>query len=314
MNDLYKPVDVKRLMELAGTRKLPEADADVPTDYKSLASPEVQANYNKGGQRPDPTDALIANRMGANVPQADLAKAAQTRPAGPTATVPTATAAAAPTAAPTAAISVPDAQDFGSEPKKNEPVVTTTPVPAPTPVTATPLAARPAYAGSAGSQAIQKLNPDLIKDVNKIYPGQQFKLPGGGTYTVKKGDTLDAIARSATKPAAPAASPVANNPTQSPYVPQVQNYRPGVANAGRMRQNTASADTPVAANPELGFGPGKQAPITAADYQALRGQPAAPTTPAPRTSAYSQARANQQVRETSADLGRMQSLAGIRKN
>jgi hypothetical protein len=33
----------------------------------------------------------------------------------------------------------------------------------------------------------------------------------------------------------------------------------------------------------------------------------------PMTSAYSQARANQQVRETSADLGRMQSLAGIRK-
>ena len=95
MNDLYKPVDVKRLMELAGVK---EADADVPTDYKSLASPEVQANYNKGGQSPDPTDAFIARRMGANVPQADLARAAQTRPEGPTATVPTATAAAAPAA------------------------------------------------------------------------------------------------------------------------------------------------------------------------------------------------------------------------
>ena len=64
---------------------------------------------------------------------------------------------------------------------------------------------------------------------------------------------------SAPKPA------VATNPA-TPGV-QVQNYKPGTANAGRMK----SANVP------------------------------APT-------------ANQQVRETSADLGRMQSLAGIRKN
>ena len=50
------------------------------------------------------------------------------------------------------------------------------------------------YTGSAGAQAIQKLNPQ-IKDINKIYPGQQLKMPDGSTYTVKPGDTMDKIAR-----------------------------------------------------------------------------------------------------------------------
>lgn len=51
------------------------------------------------------------------------------------------------------------------------------------------------YKGSAGSQAIQKLNPDVIKDVNKIYTGQVLNLPGGKNYTIKAGDTLDQIAK-----------------------------------------------------------------------------------------------------------------------
>ena len=298
MNDLYKPVDVKRLMELAGVK---EADADIPTDYKSLASPEVQANYNKGGQRPDPTDPIIANRMGANVPQADLAKAAQTRPAGPTATVPTATA----TAAPTAAISVPDAQDFGSEPKKTEPVVTTTPVPAPTPVTATPLAARPAYAGSAGSQAIQKLNP-AIKDVNKIQAGQKITLPSGETYTVQRGDTLDRIAAKARAeddrreqvPVSPEVQaqlsrPVATNP-YSRLSPMVQNAMPGAT----LRQQ---AGLPAMISP-------RPAAATSTDpLKASANMMVPPGDPLRRNAANS-------IRETSADLGRMQSLAGIRKN
>lgn len=33
-----------------------------------------------------------------------------------------------------------------------------------------------------------------IKDPNKIFPGQKVKLPGGKSYTVKKGDTLSGIA------------------------------------------------------------------------------------------------------------------------
>jgi LysM repeat protein len=34
-----------------------------------------------------------------------------------------------------------------------------------------------------------------IKDPNKIFPGQKVTLPGGGSYTVKKGDTLSGIAQ-----------------------------------------------------------------------------------------------------------------------
>ena len=34
-----------------------------------------------------------------------------------------------------------------------------------------------------------------IKDPNKIYPGQKITLPGGGSYTVKSGDTLSGIAQ-----------------------------------------------------------------------------------------------------------------------
>ena len=41
--------------------------------------------------------------------------------------------------------------------------------------------AAPAYKGSAGAQQIQSLNKDIIKDVNKIYPGQKFKMPDNST-------------------------------------------------------------------------------------------------------------------------------------
>jgi len=34
-----------------------------------------------------------------------------------------------------------------------------------------------------------------IADPNKIYPGQKITLPGGGSYTVKSGDTLSGIAQ-----------------------------------------------------------------------------------------------------------------------
>jgi hypothetical protein len=85
------------------------------------------------------------------------------------------------------------------------------------------------YKGSAGSQEIQKLNP-AIKDVNKIQPGQRFKMPNGQPdYIVKPGDTLDKIARGSNKPvgqgfyvpkAAPAAKPTAA-PTTAPAKPRV---------------------------------------------------------------------------------------------
>ena len=265
MNDLYKPVDVKRLMELAGMK-----EADDPVNYRANASPEVQANYSKGGQNPDPTDPIIANRMGVNVPQADIARAAQTRPEGPTTSVPTA---AAPTsAAPSRSFPAPAAPAAAPAATTPAPIRTN-----PAPVT------RPAYAGSAGSQAIQKLNPDLIKDVNKIYPGQQFKLPSGGTYTVKKGDTLDAIARNAAAPAARPAAPAATPAAQQPFNLQLP-YTHNTPTPPSLRTNPAAPAAPAA------------------------------TTPASRSAISGRIRANQQVRETSADLGRMQNLAGIRKN
>lgn len=52
----------------------------------------------------------------------------------------------------------------------------------------------PSYAGSAGSQELQRLNPDLIKDVNKIYAGDVIQTPGG-SYKIQSGDTLDQIAQ-----------------------------------------------------------------------------------------------------------------------
>ena len=61
------------------------------------------------------------------------------------------------------------------------------------------------YRGSAGAQSIAQASG--IKDVNKIKVGQTINLPGGGTYQVQKGDTLDKIARrnpSAAPPSAPA--------------------------------------------------------------------------------------------------------------
>ena len=158
MNDLYKPVDVKRLMELAGLK-----------------------------EAPDMSDPIIAAGQGANVSTADIAKASSEKlspsnlttsdgkpiasgtpgvnwnAAAPTPTPATPAAPAAPTTSAPTATTTPAAP--------TAPTATTTPVPTATSVPSTPVApespARPAYAGSAGSQAIQKLNP-AIKDVNKI--------------------------------------------------------------------------------------------------------------------------------------------------
>jgi len=69
----------------------------------------------------------------------------------------------------------------------------------------------PQYAGSKGAQAIMALNPDKIKDVNKIRVGDQIKLPDGSTYTIAKGDTLDAIASGRGKGQAAQSSTPASN-------------------------------------------------------------------------------------------------------
>jgi LysM repeat protein len=50
-----------------------------------------------------------------------------------------------------------------------------------------------AYTGNVTYQDLAKASG--IKDPNKIFPGQEIVLPGGGSYTVRKGDTLSHIAQ-----------------------------------------------------------------------------------------------------------------------
>lgn len=111
------------------------------------------------------------------------------------------------------------------------------------------------YKGSAGSQAIQALNPE-ITDVNKIRTGQQIKLPSGETYTVQKGDALDRIARNAgltpkpaavtpEKPAAvaPVAEPAVVAPVAEPAPSKVYTGEPASVDT---RDGTGDNDKPAA--------------------------------------------------------------------
>ena len=79
------------------------------------------------------------------------------------------------------------------------------------------------YKGTAGTQAIQQATnqakPGAVQNVNKIKPGQQLTLPGGGSYQVKPGDTMDRIARrnpvSTTPTVSTAPGPIATAPAPS---------------------------------------------------------------------------------------------------
>ena len=73
------------------------------------------------------------------------------------------------------------------KPAKTEPV----PTPTPRPKSIKPSA--PKKQGRVTYRTLAKLSG--IKDPNKIFPGQKVTLPGGGSYTVKKGDTLSGIAQ-----------------------------------------------------------------------------------------------------------------------
>ena len=79
---------------------------------------------------------------------------------------------------------------------------------------------RQSYAGTAGAQAIQRANPDIIKNVNDISAGDTINLPGGGQYTIKPGDTLDKIAQNQPTAQAPALTPrIPITQTQSSNTP-----------------------------------------------------------------------------------------------
>ena len=85
------------------------------------------------------------------------------------------------------------------------------------------------YKGTAGTQAIQQATnqakPGAVQNVNKIKPGQQLTLPGGGSYQVKAGDTLDKIARRNPAPTAPTAPTVstATGPAATAPAPSTDN-------------------------------------------------------------------------------------------
>ena len=67
----------------------------------------------------------------------------------------------------------------------------TPPTPTPRPKSIKPSA--PKKQGRVTYRTLAKLSG--IKDPNKIFPGQKITLPGGGSYTVKKGNTLSGIAQ-----------------------------------------------------------------------------------------------------------------------
>jgi LysM repeat protein len=107
------------------------------------------------------------------------------------------------------------------------------------------------YKGSQGSQAIQALNPE-IADVNKIRTGQELKMPDGSTYTVKKGDALDRIARNAgispkATPATPAAktepaAPTAKSEPAAPAAPTEPKVYTGAPASVDTRDGTGDND------------------------------------------------------------------------
>lgn len=110
------------------------------------------------------------------------------------------------------------------------------------------------YKGSAGAQSIAQASG--IKDVNKIKVGQSINLPGGGTYQVQKGDTLDKIARNNPAPAAPAV------PASAP-APAVQN-KPD-ADAAAKQNVFAPAAAPAAATTAATTAAPAAAPVPVTD-------------------------------------------------
>jgi len=82
-----------------------------------------------------------------------------------------------------------------------------------------------------------------IADPNKIYPGQKITLPGGGSYTVKSGDTLSGIAQNYRL--ANAAKPKLDDPTTK--IPQIP---------AKPKLDDPTTKLPQITKPELGDEPG----------------------------------------------------------
>lgn len=82
-----------------------------------------------------------------------------------------------------------------------------------------------------------------IADPNKIYPGQKITLPGGGSYTVKSGDTLSGIAQNYRL--ANVAKPKLDDPTTK--IPQIP---------AKPKLDDPTTKLPQITKPELGDEPG----------------------------------------------------------
>lgn len=144
------------------TTAVPYTGADAEKFAK--LSPQDQSWYTKGGSKPDLNDPYIAARApnkGKPVAPAPVAKTTTAPVTPPTPVTP-------PAPAPTTPV--------------------TSPAPAPTTQSKT-VGFGPNTLTSNELAAINK-----ISDPNKIYVGQKLQVPGIGTYTVQRGDTLSDIA------------------------------------------------------------------------------------------------------------------------
>jgi len=145
------------------------------------------------------------------------------------------------------------------------------------------------YKGTTGAQSIAQASG--VKDVNKIQAGQKLTLPGGGSYTVQKGDTMDKIAKqTGGGAAAPQGDQTAGGKTNADFLPGAAGgARPDAmtgADAGNQTSSGYNAQsqaqkTPDAAAPQtnaLGIQPQANVPQFGAATSA------APTTAASSTS------------------------------
>jgi LysM repeat protein len=111
------------------------------------------------------------------------------------------------------------------------------------------------YKGTTGTQAIQQATnqakPGAIKNVNVIKPGQQLTLPGQTTpYTVKKGDTLDAIAKrnaTSTTPSVTTASGPAAIAPEPPSASLDASKKAAISGSPAIAATAATPDTRGAA-------------------------------------------------------------------
>jgi LysM repeat protein len=98
-----------------------------------------------------------------------------------------------------------------------------------------------------------------IADPNKIYPGQKITLPGGGSYTVKSGDTLSGIAQNYRL--ANVAKPKLDDPTtkipQIPAKPKLDDPTTKIPQIpAKPKLDDPTTKLPQITKPELGDEPG----------------------------------------------------------